>query len=55
MNLLIEDPTPDRPDTVDCPDPDGHDRLMGQREQTWREPVRHGASGECPWCGGRLP
>ena len=38
-----------------CPNPFEHDRLMGQREQTWREPVRHGATDRCPWCGGRLP
>lgn len=36
-----------------CPDPEGHERLMSQREQTWREPVQVGA-GFCSWCGFRV-
>ena len=37
-----------------CPDPHGHDRLMSQREQTWRTRVNgrdFDVTGNCPWCG----
>jgi len=40
------------PDCCVCPDPDGHARLHGQREQTWREPIE--AADGCRWCGKRV-
>lgn len=36
------------PPDAACEDPDGHRRLYGAREQSWREP--RPPAGTCGWC-----
>jgi len=42
-----------------CPDPYGHTRLYGERQQTWRLSTEERAAetkrGYCSWCGGETP